>query len=413
MSDKRVGRILQIRILQIAAYSALSILLGLPFALEAAAQTTCVRATNKVRKGKVVTSLSTTTRAGRCLSGEVAALSGPAGATGPTGTAGATGATGPTGATGATGASGADGQLRIYGDGASGAKTVSGSETLSDASAMYTDVVINSGATFSVPSGTAIRCTGSFVNNGTISVLSGTPGGQMIGFDSSSAMPAYVAPHPGISARSPMTGESGDSSALRTGGLGGFGLSVFQASLLRYPGPFAGGAGAGGLSQTGGRGGGSLVVLCEGSVTNNGAITANGEDIAAGAAGGGAGVIILASKTSVTSSASSTISAKGGDGGESTIATSPGGGGGGGIIHFISPTIDVGSASTTVAGGSGGTHALDVTSNPRLGGPGGGASGGNGGNGGAVSSASNIPASGTSGAVGHIISTAVDPTSLF
>lgn len=323
-----------------------------------------------------------------------------------------TGLTGATGATGPTGATGADGQLRVYGDGSSGALAVSGAQTLFDASSMFTDVVVDSGATLTVPSGAVIRCTGTFTNNGTINVSSGALGGQNLGIDSTTIMPVHVGPHPGISARAAASGESGNTSALRTGGLGGSGLSAFQASLLRYPGPFAGGGGAGGFSAVGAQGGGSLVVLCSGAITNNGPINANGEDAAAGSGGGGGGVIILASKTSVTGSASSVISVVGGDGGTSTTATAPGGGGGGGIIHIISPSINLISGSILVSGGAAGTVSVNVSSDPRAGGPGGGGSGGSGGSGGPVSSGAGA-SNGAAGEIGRSISSNDDPTSLF
>jgi len=366
--------------------AALSFVVGAIMPSEVLAQSTCVRATNRVVNGKVITSLSSATRTGNCRRGEVSAISGP---------------------------TGLDGQLRIYGDGSSGAKVVASDETLSDASAQFTDVTINSGVQLTVPSGTVIRCTGSFVNNGFIRVQTGASGGQAAGTDSSTIMPAYAPPHSGISARAAMSGEVGSSSVNRTGGSGGVGLSLFQAALLRYPGSFAGGGGAGGFTTTGGKGGGSLVVLCNGPVTNNSVINANGEDVGLGSSGGGGGVVILASKTSVASGASSSINAFGGEGGGSSTATGPGGGGGGGVIHFISPMITSVGATLDVSGGQGGSHDLDVSSSPRAGGPGGGGSGGDGGNGGLLSGGSNIPASAGSGASGHVISTTADPSALF
>lgn len=353
---------------------------------EASAQTTCLRANNKVVQGKVVTSLSTTNRKGKCRKGEVAALTGP---------------------------TGADGQLRVYGDGSSGALTVSSSQVLTDASAMYTDVVIDVGATLTVPSGTVIRCTGSFTNKGTITVLTGARGGRSYGTKGNSIMSSYALPHPGISARAAAGGESGDTSENRLGGLGGLGLTLYEASILRYPGPFGGGGGAGGLTTIGGKGGGSLVVLCNGAIRNKGTIQADGEDSLGGAAGGGGGVIILASKTSVTSSAGSFILARGGHGGSPYVKDAPGGGGGGGIVHFIAPAINADSATKSVLGGPGGTSSGIVSGNPRAGGAGGGASGGDGGAGGAMPSGTNNPGYGFDGSSGHVISTVADPTSLF
>jgi hypothetical protein len=210
----------------------------------AAADVKCVRAANKVVNGKVVTSLSQVTRSSTCKKGEVKALTGPRGQSGPTG---------------------ADGQLRIYGDGSDGAKSVATNQTLSDPAPMYTDVVIESGMTWTVPSGAVIRCTGTFQNNGTIVVQTGAPGGDVVGADTSSLTLAYSPPHPGISARAAASGEFGDGTSSRAGGRGGIGLSLFQASMLRYPGAFAGGGGAGGSTEGGVEVAASLFSATEGS----------------------------------------------------------------------------------------------------------------------------------------------------
>jgi hypothetical protein len=356
----------------------------------------CVRATNKVTKGKVVTSLSTVTRATSCKKGEVALLQGPAGTAG---------------------------DLRVYGDGSLGAKIFSSPETFSEATAMYTDVVINSGVTLIVPSGTVIRCTGSFVNNGTISVGNTGPSGVEIGTlaegglflnaDTSGVMPATIASHPGVSARAAMMGELGTSGTSRTPGLGGVGLSEYSARLIRYPGPLAGGGGAGGVVQAGPSGGGSLVVLCAGSVVNNGTIRADAINAGTGVGGGGGGIIILASQTSVTSTSGSSLLARGGRGGTSNSQTAAAGGGGGGIIHLMSPSINTVGASISVAGGPGGTSAgTAINSNPSTGGAGGGACGGNGGVGASVD-IFNTGGTANAGSSGHALTSILDPTSLF
>jgi hypothetical protein len=355
----------------------------------------CVRASKKVVSGKVVTSLTKVNRSGKCKTGEVPALTGPKGA---------------------TGAAGADGQLRIYGDGSGGAKTVAANETLSDPVAMYTDVVINSGVTFTVPSGTVIRCSGSFVNNGTLLVQSGAPGGEASSDTTTTIRPLLTPPHPGISARSPSTGESGNSTNARFGGEGGLGLSQFQAALLRYPGPFAGGGGAGGFF-VGGAGGGSLVVLCAGGITNNGVIRADGasgtgNSISGG--GGGGGVIILASKTSVISAAASQLLARGGNGAGSGANAGTSGGGGGGIIHLIAPAVNATGATVSVTGGTAGNiSTVDMNLNLRSGGHGGGASGGSGGRGGSVQTSATESTAAFDGQAGEIIFTLADPTPLF
>ena len=368
----------------------LASVIGVMTPLDSAAQTTCVRATNKVVKGKVVTSLSKASRT-KCRKGEVAALTGP---------------------TGATGATGADGQLRIYGDGSDGAKIVAANETLSDSAAMYTDVVIDSGMTWTIPSGAVIRCTGSFENNGTITVQTGAPGGEVTGADTSLIFPVYSSPHPGISARAASSGEFGDGTNVRSGGRGGFGLSLFQAKMLRYPGIFGGGGGAGG-AFSGADGGGSVVILCNGGITNNGLIRANAANGAIGAGGGGGGVIILASRTSVVSSAGSTIQAKGGNGGNSGSVTGPSGGGGGGIVLLISPAVNTTGATVTVTGGNAGADSGNpINLTPRSGGHGGGGSGGLGGTGGSVLGTS-VNFDALPGTDGHSLVTLEDPTPLF
>jgi hypothetical protein len=82
-----------------------------------------------------------------------------------------TGATGPTGAPGSAGSEGADGSLRIYGDGSSGALNVATTTSWSGSEALgqYTDCSIAAGVTLTVPTGTVLRCSGSFTNDGTIS----------------------------------------------------------------------------------------------------------------------------------------------------------------------------------------------------------------------------------------------------
>jgi hypothetical protein len=197
----------------------LTIAISIP--VSALAEVTCVRATNKASGGKIATSLSSVTRTAKCKKGEVAAL------------------------TGAAGPAGTDGQLRIYGNGSDGSMVVTTNQTLSDAAPMYTDVVINSGVTWTVPSGTVIRCSGTFQNNGTIAVQTGAPGGEVAGVDTAALAVVYSPPHPGVSARAASSGEFGDGTNSLSGGRPGFGLSLFQASMLRYPGPFAGGGGAG------------------------------------------------------------------------------------------------------------------------------------------------------------------------
>lgn len=330
--------------------------------------------------------------------------SGAQGDAGSTGPQGAQGAPGATGATGNDGRDGADGQIRIYGDGSAGARSISGSVTLDDDNSQYTDFVINGGASLLVPSGTVVRCTGSFQNNGSITVL-----------------PALRdQPRFGENGRSLVDPNSGGTEA--PGGVGGAALASGVAKRVFNPGLLGGGNGYREQSETGSDGGGNFTVICLGSVTNTGAIAANGVAASVQARGGGAGgIIILASKTSVTNSGS--ITANGAYGGAlratdpSSIGHGPGGGGGGGIVHLAAPAIsNVGAISED--GGSGGAAggAGSISAPVYVGGGGGGGSGGAGGDGGAVNPGNigdDSTAAGGTGNAGQTIQSLVDPTALF
>jgi hypothetical protein len=342
---------------------------------------------------------------------------------------------GAVGPPGTDGADGADGQLRIFGDGSGGAKTVAASEEWTGDTAptnlQFTDVTVNSGVTLTVPSGTVIRCTGAFTNNGMVLVQTGAQGA----FVTTSVIlgptrgGVHVEGEAGISVRAAQSGELGDDTADRRAGVGGQGLTTEQARTILNPGVKAGGGGGAGGSDAfigsfngGSAGGGSLVVLCQGAVTNNGTITADGDDsifdfgggtIVSGGGGGGGGVVVLASKTSVTNAATGTIQARGGAGQDSDTNEGPAGGGGGGIVHLLAPAVStLGTADVT--GGLAGVQgaAASVTLSPRAGGGGGGGSGGTGGAGGGVDT-SDDPAPATDGQDGFVLTTTADPSALF
>lgn len=372
----------------ILALLLLPLFLPLLFPRPTLAEVTCIKASNKVVNKKVVTSLVKVKRSSTCRTGEVEAVTGP------------------------RGPQGDDGELRVYGDGSAGAKVVATSGTYSNVNSMHTDFTVESGATLSVPSGTVIRCTGSFENNGTIVVPSGLTGGNVNGQDSTSIMPSLAAPLPGVSLRAAASGEFGNSSADRSGGSGGVGISAFQARQIRYPGPHGGGAGAGGFTFSGGAGGGTVVILCAGPIVNNGTIRADGSAGLIGGGGGG-GIIILASKTSVTSPAGSSIIAKGGDGAASSVNTAAGGVGGGGIIHTLAPEVDISATTLSVSHGGAGGILTDVTGSIRSGGHGGGACGGFGGKGADIEAGSTTSGTTTAGTNGHVLISELDPTGLF
>jgi hypothetical protein len=339
---------------------------------------------------------------------------GPAGGQGPAGDAGATGATG------ATGPAGLAGDYLIYGDGSAGPLALTGAgtrtlyvDTAANHNLQFTDFTLGLGSTLAVPSGTVIRCTGTFTLNGTISV---TPVDSVAGAShdliQATTLPNFAGA--GVSGSIAEAGVLGVSSDNCTHGRGAQGLSADEARTVVMPGLIGGGGGAGGFSGSGGAGGGTLVVLARTAigVGATGTITANGgnADIGCGGGGGGGGVVVLASPGSVTNSGF--VVAVGGKGGDSGIQYGAGGGGGGGIVQLLSPTITAG--LVIVTGGAAGAHTSHVTSTPRIGGGGGGACGGAGGNGGDIASGANvIPAAAQAGFTGYTLQTPMDPTALF
>ncbi|HUN81327.1 MAG TPA: hypothetical protein VMV81_07430, partial [Phycisphaerae bacterium] len=95
-------------------------------------------------------------------------------------------------------------------------------------------------------------------------------------------------------------------------------------------------------------------------------------------------------------------------GGTAALAS---GGGGGGIIHFLAPSITVG--TTSVLGGTKGATGPNLSTNPRTAGAGGGACGGNGGIGDSTSDGMTPLGNQQDGFAGQVLSTLVDPTALF
>lgn len=335
---------------------------------------------------------------------------GPPGPEGPQGPAGADGAQGPAGADGAAGAPGADGSLRIYGDGSRGAFVANGS--LSGGNYQFTNFTVNAGVTLNVTSGTIIRCTGTFDNEGTIVVETGNLGSDIVsGNLQNTIVPGSTSTDPGLASASAGFGEFGSNAFLRKGGLGGVRIaSIDIASNIYNPGTKPGGAGAGG---GGGAGGGSLTVLAKVVIVNgvNAEISADGMNNGNldGGGGGAGGFVILASPGSVTNNG--LIHCNGANGDANNIDIGAGGGGGGGIIRLISPA-NTNTGTLTTNPGLKGAANVAVTLTPRLGGGGGGALGGNGGKGGDVE-ANNTADPAGDGGFGLVILTTADPTSLF
>jgi len=322
---------------------------------------------------------------------------------------------------GEAGTPGADGQMRIYGDGSAGPLTISADTNLDITDYpnwQFTDITINAGATLTVRSGTVLRCTGTFTNNGTVSIMAFASGGRILGAADTTYVAAIRGANPGVAKAQAQNGAVTGTADEAAGGLGGSGVSETEASQILMPGPAAGGgSGAAGngaaIGEFGSSGGGSLVVLCQTAIVNNGTINANGSGNSGG--GGAGGIIVLASPTSVTNSAAGVISANGGNGEASDENEGASGGGGGGIVHFVSPVINiVNAANVTAAGGTAGSNAAAATAATRSGGGGGGACGGNGGAGGDVSGGGGDAAgAGSNGSAGYVLQTVADPTSLF
>ncbi|OWY72342.1 hypothetical protein B7486_05320 [cyanobacterium TDX16] len=327
---------------------------------------------------------------------------------------------------GPPGPMGTDGQLRIYGNGSAGARVVSGNENWNDASQapinlQFTDLTISAGATLMLPSGMTIRCTGTFTNNGNIVVRTGADGGfaGQDGPGNDDLANGPVDPVAGIGTIAAQAGDAGDNAAARFGGRGGFGISEFEARQVTTVATAAGGGGAaagtdasGGVTDNkGSAGGGGVRILVMGAITNSADATVSADGAEGEGGGGAGGVIIMASMTSITNAGA--ISANGGDGEAGDSNEGPSGGGGGGVVHFLAPTI-TNSGTATVAGGAAGAVGPGVSAVDRFGGGGGGASGGSGGNGGIVPAGANpTPLAATGGASGFVLQSQLDPTSLF
>lgn len=309
----------------------------------------------------------------------------------------------------------------FYGDGSAGSLTISANTSWVPSGSApatglnFTNVTIDVGQTLTVPRGTTIRCTGDFVNNGTIIVDSNTAGFSFGGYFSISnnsirqswSMPA----HPGDANRIPgFPSAIGDGAAVSLDGGYTTGAEISKTIAMSSFHQFRhGGSGGGGAySTTGGTGGGLLKVYCRGTVTNAGTITANG---GTGSGGGAGGIVILASTTQVVND-TGTINAAGGNGNPSNTIKGADGGGGGGIIVLAAPVV-TNTGTTNVAAGTAGTlgAASSVTNAFRSGGGAGGSCGGVGGNGGSVGTTGtpNIP--GTAEA-GYVIQLTTNPATM-
>jgi hypothetical protein len=308
-------------------------------------------------------------------------------------------------------------QLSFFGgDGSGGNLTISASTDWTvtpPVNLNFANVTINPGQTLTVPAGTAIRCSGTFTNNGILTVATGAKMGGLNNFSFGAAVDVYSIGHPGDSLR-PASGGSYDiaSTHFIQAGIGGDAIPRTTAMTSFNSFRIGGGSGAGWRDfGRDGDGGGLVKIYCTGNVANAGTINAVGGTPSLLSGGGGGGIVVLASASSVASTG--TINANGGSGGPSFSFGGAGGGGGGGIVIFVAPTIGA-QGTINVAGGGGGSVATQVSSGlGRYGGGGGGASGGAGGTGSSIGAGGTVTAgTPTSGSAGYVLNVVGNPVFL-
>jgi len=330
---------------------------------------------------------------------------------------------GPIGLTGPQGSVGESGALGIYGDGSAGDLDLTDVNQL-DGSGSFHNIVVPVGANLMIPSGVTLRCTGSFINNGTIEIEPFASGAYQSNNDGSFSHLGHRPAGAGLSFGGAANGAAG------TGGgnpIPGAQPTVALSSLtlrsLLSPGP-NGGGGGGALGFTtyeldginsveGGSGGGTLRIICRDGIFNNGTISANGTSgIGSGVGGGAGGVIILASAQEIVNDGMIQANGAAGIGAHRPQLISGGGGGGGGLVHLLSPSPDNGNGDITVTGGAGG--ASNPGSIPALEASSGGAGGSLAGAGGAGGQIDNDVNSGENGEAGLVLMTTVaEPAYLF
>lgn len=314
----------------------------------------------------------------------------------------------------------------FYGNGACGDLTIAQNSIFHDPGCQYRNITIQAGATLSVVSGSIIRCSGSFTNNGTISVDPGVIGGQIDGISSLAIVPAMQPAHPGNSTGAAGSGAIVSSSTgTAAGGTRSQGNNGISTGLLAPA--LVGGGGGGAAYSPGGRGGGALTILSKGLINNTGTISANGQaGTGFGAGGGAGGVVTLASQTRVVQTG--TVSVVGGGGGNTTtllnlgdgslVAVSAGGGGAGGLIQIFAPELGLVGGANLVSGGSAGTvndSAIGISNLLIGGGAGGSSIMARGGAGGSINRAEShiIDSNAGAGDAGAVISRTIDPASIF
>jgi len=335
---------------------------------------------------------------------------------------GPAGDTGPQGPVGPAGPEGESGVLGIYGDGSSGNVNLTTPGQL-EAGTLFHNITIPAATTLVIPSGITLRCSGTFTNQGTIEVSPFAIGASHSNNEGDHLSHVNVRPAAaGLSAGAAGNGGSGVSGNPEVpGGVPAAALNSLTARALLNPGASGGGGGgAPGFSTAnvpgldvyeGGAGGGTLRVLCQGGVYNEGTITASGlPGTGPGTGGGAGGIVILASSSEIVNSGLIQASAANGNNASQGSAIAAGGGGGGGYVHLLAPIVD-NAGLIEVAGGNGGTTGGGI---PPSDASGGGAGGSLAGSGGAGGDANNTAGLGANGEDGEVFTTIVfNPAYLF
>src|ERR1017187_6689650 len=138
---------------------------------------------------------------------------------------------------------------------------------------------------------------------------------------------------------------SGEGGSYGGAGGGGYAASLYGAAAM----PVDLGSGGSRAQYVGSNGGGAIRLIVSGTLTNNGTISANGEQVEPSRGAGGSGGSVYV--TTGTLSGVGTFTANGGANTTPSLSGSPAGGGGRVAIYYVSAANFTGFASSTATGG--------------------------------------------------------------
>lgn len=247
------------------------------------------------------------------------------------------------------------------GVGSEGDYTVTGAETWSNTYYAFRKLTIASTGSVTIAGGAVINVSESCTIQGAVTVTQQVNGGGGQGFNlTNTTVDSFNGR--GISPGSSDSGGTAISFAASVQGSGGASGVAVTAT-----------AAGSGITATGGKGGGYVIINCFGDFTMSAgaSISADGTNGAActfisgsfsggGSGGGSGGLIRIQSYTSIT--IAGLLSVKGGNGGNAVQFGSGtsgdiggGGGGGGGYVVLICPTINTTGSTITLSGGTAGS----------------------------------------------------------